>query len=160
MVTCIRILLIVLLLCSPAAAQLGEPTLEERQQRIEILMKELEVQMATPNTEHHVKVKEHWKFRCIVGNATSYPVWLQIWDGQETIFSEVIPAREDKVLWLGDDRARIFYMFQWKKVGASNLDWEYKGWMLDSKAAFILDKTLIPWLLEEEPGPSLGPSWD
>lgn len=140
--------LLFILACAPAIA--NDVTLEERQQRIETLMKELEVQMATPNTKHRVKVKEHWQFRCIVGNATSYPVWLQIWDGEEIIFSEVIPAREDKVLWLGDDRARIFYMFQWKKIGASNLDWEYKGWMLDSKAAFILDKTLIPWLLEEE----------
>lgn len=147
--TFIRILLIVLFMCGPAFAQ-DQPTLEERQQRIEGLMKELEVQMKTPNTRHRVKVKEHWKFRCIVGNATDSPVWLQIWDGEEIIFSEILLARADRMLWLGDDRPRVHYMFQWKRIGAGRFNWEYKGWTLDSKAAFIANRTLIPWLLEEE----------
>lgn len=138
------------LLAAPAAA--NGPTLEERQQRIESLMKELDTQMKTPNTPHRVKVKEHWKFRCIIGNGTDHPVWLQIWDGEEIVFSKVIPARGDYVLWLGDERPRIHYMFQWKRIGAGRFDWEYKGWVLDSKAAFIANRTLIPWLLEEEDG--------
>ena len=153
MVTYIRILLIAaILLIFSIPTYANDITLEERQQRVEALMKELEVQMKTPNTEHRVKVKEHWQFRTIVGNGTSYPVWLQIWDGQKIVFSEVIPAREDRVLWLGDNRARIFYTFQWKKIGAGRFNWEYKGWVLDSKAAFIANQTLIPWLLEEEDG--------
>jgi hypothetical protein len=148
--TIIITMIIGFLLLFAVHAFANDITIEERQQRIEALMKELDAQIKTPNTKHRVKVKEHWQFRTIVGNATDSPVWLQIWDKQKIIFSEVIPAREDRVLWLGDDRARIFYIFQWKRIGAGRFDWEYKGWTLDSKAAFILNQTLIPWVLEEK----------
>jgi hypothetical protein len=137
--------------CTADYVAAGKPTLEERQQRIESLMKGLEEQMKTPNTPNRVKVKEHWKFRCIIGNGLDYPVWVQLWDGEEIIFSEVIPAREDRVLWLGDDRSRILYLVQWKKVGhPGHLYWKQKGWILDSKAAFVADEMLQILVLEEE----------
>jgi hypothetical protein len=113
-------------------------------------MKELELQMKTPNTPNRIWTGEFWQFRCILANGSTHPIWLQIWDGKDIVFSQVIPARDDRTLWLGDKRARIYYMLQWKPVGGPRHDWVYKGWTLDSKAAFIADETLIPWLVEDE----------
>lgn len=140
-----------LLFVTPLAASdtAKEVLIREQQERIEVMIKKLKHEMNTPDTEHRIWVKSHWQFKCMIGNGTDHPVWLQIWDRQEIIFSEIIPAREDRTLWLGDDRARIYYTFQWKAIGAGRFNWTYKGWTLDSKAAFIANQTLIPWLLEE-----------
>jgi len=112
-------------------------------------MRELEEQMKTPDTKNHVWAKDHWMFRCIVGNGTDKHVWLQIWNEENIIWSRLIPARQDRIIWLEGDK---HYMFQWKEAGKiGHTFWSYRGWELDSKAAFIANRLLIAWLLEEEP---------
>ena len=140
-----------LLFVTPLAASdtAKEVLIREQQERIEVMIKKLKHEMNTPDTEHRVWAKDHWQFKCMIGNGTNHPVWLQIWDGEKITFSEIIPARDDRVLWLGDHRARIAYMFRWKAVGSGRLDWVEKSWILDSKAAFIANETLIPWVLEK-----------
>lgn len=147
--TYIKILLIVLFMCGPAFAQ-DQPTLEQRQQRVEKLMKELEFQMKTPNTENRVWTGEYWQFRCVLGNASISPIWVQIWDGEKIIWSQIISSRDDKTVWLGDKRARVYYMLQWKPIGGPRNDWVFKGFRLDSKAAFIANGIHEPILLVEE----------
>lgn len=143
--TFIRILIVLLALAlSPASCASAEPN------RLDTLLKELDFQMKTPNTPNRVWTGKFWQFRCIIGNGSHHPIWLQIWDGEEIVYSQIIPAKDDRTLWLGDKRARIYYMFQWKPVGGKRHHWAYKGWTLDSKAAFIANETLIPWLVEDE----------
>lgn len=119
-------------------AHANDAELQQRiEQKLETLLKELDTQMATPNTVNRVKTQHGWTFRCWLTNNSDNKIWIQVWQGENILHAYILHPHSKRVVWLYEGH----YMMQYKKIGAENI-WAYKGWRLDGKAAYIADETL------------------